>query len=318
MPLIKPGRLRSIFKLVAWIIILQLILINISAALYAYKFTHFYDSNEYKVSSQNFLSKTWRIFAGPKFYKSFQQAKLRYPIEDINLQINGLKLHGWYSFVNDSKGCIILLHGIGANKIHVADEGEAFRKMGYNILMIDFRGHGLSEGNTSTFGDDETAEVKAAYDFALAKGNRKIILFGTSLGAVVAIKSVADKMVQPHAIIAEMPFGSLQQHLKSRARVVGFPSQPFAFFVTLWISIERGYNGFSHQTTNYAKKINCPVLLQWGRMDNYVSEKETYSVYDNIPSQKKLVIYNAGHQSLLNADSIKWNTEVTSFLQAIQ
>jgi uncharacterized protein len=115
-----------------------------------------------------------------------------------------------------------------------------------------------------------------------------------------------------------MPFGSLQQHLKARAKLVGFPSQPFAFFVTLWIGVERGYNGFKHQTGRYAKKLACPVLVQWGRHDDYVSEEEINSVYNSIPSQKKLVTYNAGHYSLLKADSVQWNNEVNAFLKTIR
>jgi len=316
MPLVRSKKFRSILKVIAWVIVVQFILLNISAALYAYKFTHFYNSGEYQTSSQNVLSKTWRLFAGPKFYKATKEKEPDFPFETIQLETKkGLAIHAWYSTVDSSKACVILLHGVSVNKSYVVSEAEAFRQLGYNVLLIDFRGHGLSDGNTTTFGDDETLEVKAAFHFATSKGNQKIILYGTSLGAVVAIKAAADKIIKPHAIVAEMPFGSLQDHLEARARIVGFPSQPFAFFVTLWMGIERGYNGFGHNTSAYAKDIDCPVLLQWGDKDQYVSKEETYSVFDNLSSQKKLVTYAAGHESLLKADATKWYNEVAAFLQ---
>jgi len=319
MPRMSSKRFRSILKIIAWVIVVQFVLMNISAALYAYKFTHFYTSTEYHTSSQNILSKTWRLFSGPKFYKASKLKEPDFPFDAVQLKTdNGLTIHGWYSIKDSSKACVILLHGVSVNKSYVVSEAEAFRQLGYNVLLVDFRGHGLSDGNTTTFGDNETLEVKAAFNFATSKGNQKIILFGTSLGAVVAMKAAADKIIKPHAIIAEMPFGSLQDHLKARARVVGFPSQPFAFFVTLWMGIERGYNGFSHKTFTYAAKIECPVLLQWGDKDMFVSKEETSSVFDNLPTQKKLVTYAAGHESLLKADETKWYNEVAAFLQAVR
>ena len=133
--------------------------------------------------------------------------------------------------------------------------------------------------------------MEKAFQYARLKGNRKIILYGSSLGSVVIMKAVAENKIAPAAIIADMPFGSLQHHLKARASEMGFPSEPFAFLVTLWIGIENGYNGFNHQAYNYAKKINCPVLLQCGDRDMYVSENEIKSIYKNLEvAQKKLII----------------------------
>lgn len=316
---IKSNKKKSLLKWIAWVIVVQLVLINISAALYAYKFTHFYNKPESIISSQNIFSKTWKLFSGPKFYKIVKETEPSFPFENIQLKtVGGLAIHGWYSEQDSSKGCVILFHGITVNKSYLLKEAMVFHELGYNVLMIDFRGHGKSDGSTTSFGVDETEEVHEAFEFAKKQGNQEIILYGMSLGAVVIMKAVADKIVQPAAIIGEMPFGSLQDHLKSRAKVVGFPAQPFGFLVTLWMGVENGYNGFNHKTTGYAKKLNCPVLLQWGENDIYVAKNEIESVYKNIPAQKKLVIYpGAEHSSLVNADEIKWISEVKSFLQGL-
>ena len=68
--------------------------------------------------------------------------------------------------------------------------------------------------------------------------------------------------------------------------------------------------------TNYVKKITCPVLLQCGKNDPRVSQEEIDEIFTNIPSQKKLVIYeNSGHESLCKKETAKWVTEVSAFLQ---
>jgi esterase/lipase len=116
-----------------------------------------------------------------------------------------------------------------------------------------------------------------------------------------------------------MPFASLQSHIRARARLLGFRGfgeKPFGFFVTFWIGIERGFNGFKDQTVTYVAKINCPVLMQWGAMDNTVLKYETDMIYGSIASpNKKLVIFDhAGHESLIRNDSAKWRSEVGKFL----
>jgi alpha-beta hydrolase superfamily lysophospholipase len=185
--------------------------------------------------------------------------------------------------------------------------------------LIDFRGHGKSEGEKSSFGYKETDEAEKAFHFAQSKGNKNIILYGSSLGSVVIMEATAEKKIAPAAIIADMPFGSLQDHLKARARVLGFPAQPFAFLVTLWIGIENGYNGFALQTGEYSKKINCPVLLQYGDEDMYVTQKEISSIYQNLngPGKKLAVYTGANHESLLNFDPIRWQKNVGSFLGSL-
>ena len=162
-------------------------------------------------------------------------------------------------------------------------------------------------------------EVEKAFEFAQSKGNKNILLYGSSLGSVVAIKAAAEGAVNPKAIIADMPFGSLQDHLEARARTLGFPSQPFAFLVTLWIGIENGYNGFSNDTYDYVKKINCPVLMQWGDKDIYVTEREIKGIFQNLQTrQKQLVVYpGVNHESYLRIDPVSWQKNVTSFIDSL-
>ena len=317
MQLIYRQRLRKYFIWIAWILLIQLTLVNISAAIYAYKFTHFYTSPPPYNSSKNIFVKTWKLFSGPDIYKLPPDTITPPGYEKTKFTTsNGLAIEGWYGKADTAKGCIIFFHGITNNKASLLKEADEFKQSGYNVLLIDFRAHGNSAGKKSSFGYKETDEARKAFEFAQSKGNSHITLYGTSLGSVVLMKVIAEKKINPSAIIVDMPFGSLQDHLKARARVLGFPSQPFAFLVTLWIGIENGYNGFNHQTYDYAEKINCPVLLQWGDRDMYVTGEEIKEIYNSLPAtKKKLVIYHgANHESFLQYDPIGWQKNVFGFL----
>lgn len=321
----KPKKtIANIFRWVGWVLLAQFILINISAALYAYKFTHFYSDLpvDGDASSKNIFTKTWKLFSGPKFSRSAIHEQPVFPHETVQLKTaKGLSIEAWYSSVDSaSKGTVILFHSITNSKAQLLENAYEFRYWGYNVMLVDFRGHGNSEGNITTIGVRETEEVKLSYDYVMKKGEKNIFLFGTSLGAVVIAKAVGDYQLTPKGIIIEMPFLSLQTYLKARTRTLGFPQQPFAFLTTAWIGVERGFNGFKHNATRYAKKITCPVLMQTGAKDEFVLQSESEKIFKAIASaDKKLVVYEKGqHESFLRHDAAKWRIEVEGFLQKLQ
>ncbi|MCW3119704.1 MAG: hypothetical protein JWM28_3786 [Chitinophagaceae bacterium] len=315
-------KLRSAGKWILWVLLFQLVLINISASIHAWKFTHFYTGPEpgtAKSSSKNIFAKTWKLFSGIQFPRSVIISVPQFPIDTVQLKTKkGLVIDCWLGKPDSTvKGTVILFHGLSANKSYFLSYAAEFRYLGYNVMMVDLRGHGNSGGNITTLGFRESEEVKLAYDYITKTGEKNIFLWGFSLGAVIITKAINDYDIKPSGVILESPFASLQSHLEARSRVFGFPEEPFGFLVTAWVGIERGYYGFDHQVTQYVKKMNCPVLLQWGNQDQYVLPAETEAIFKNIASvNKKLVVYEkAGHQLLLGYDPEKWRQEVTALLQ---
>jgi len=315
----KKNKLRSVLKWILWVFVAQIVLINISGVFYGYKLTHFYESSRTPSTySKNIFTKTWKLFTGPVFRKTAETGIPDFPYEVVQLKTKkNNELQAWYIPVDSSKGTVILFHGLGSNKTSMLDEAYEFRHLGYNAMLVDLRAHGNSSGNTTTIGVRESEEVKLAYDHVLRKGEKNIILYGLSLGAVVIAKSIYDYGITPSKIILDAPFASLRDHLRARARVLGFPSEPFATIVTFWAGAEHGFNGFRHTTCRYAEKITCPVLLQYGVLDKLVLPTETNSIFEHIASpDKKLVIYEmAGHQSFLRNDPLQWRKEIEEFLR---
>lgn len=313
-------QLASILRWTGWVLLVQFLLINISAAFYASKLTRYYTDlpKDYSNSSGNIFSKSWKLFTGPRYPRPLIGEVPVFPYDTVSLFAdNYTRINAWYGKTDSaSKGTVILFHGITVTKSSVIDEANEFRFQGYNVFMVDFRGHGESAGNTTTIGYREAEEVKLAFDFISKKGEKKIILYGSSMGAVAITRAVSVYELKPAGVILEMPFLSLQSYLKAKAGQIGFPKQPFAFFTTFWIGLEKGFGGFRHQTTRYVKDLKCPVLLQWGTMDNFVSERDINKIYAAIASaDKKLVIYEgAQHESFARFNTAKWRTETEVFL----
>ncbi|MBK5269608.1 MAG: alpha/beta fold hydrolase, partial [Bacteroidia bacterium] len=278
----------SAIRWILWVLLVQLILINISASLYAYKFTHFYTDPALRIyhPARNVFAKTWKLFTGPKQPRSVITEIPVFPFDTVVLKTaSGSPIDVWYSETDSvAKGTIIFFHGITVSKSMMVHPANELRYLGYNVMLVDFRGHGNSGGNKTTIGIKESEEVKLAYDYAVNKGDKNIFLFGSSLGAVVVAKAIADYHLRVSGIILDMPFLSLQTYMEGKARRVGFPQQPFAFLTTLWTGLENGFNGFHHQTTRYVKQITCPVLMEWGALDDFVLKEETAEIYKAIAS----------------------------------
>jgi alpha-beta hydrolase superfamily lysophospholipase len=314
----------SFIRLVLWVVVIQFILLNISAFLHAGKLTSFYNAASLKDQDEptNIFNKTWRLFNGKKYTKSTDNYKPVYNYETVILKTkNGLNIEAWYAKTDSAaKGTVVLFHSLGNSKSKVLPEANEFRYMGFNVMLVDFRGHGNSDGNTTTIGYKESEEVKLAYDWLIKNGEREIILWGTSMGAVAIIKAIADDSLKVAGAILEMPFGSLHQHMEARARTLGFPKQPFAVLVTFWSGVRRGFNGFKLNTYKNAEKLNCPVLFQWGNNDHLVSKAEAENIYRHIGSkQKKFVVYENGvHSSLSQQNTTQWRSEVENFFASLK
>ncbi len=94
---------------------------------------------------------------------------------------DGTKLRGPIENSRSSDRTVILLHGLYQNRsMHPVD---MYRDMGYNVLLIDQRGHGESGGSHTTWGLRETDDLDAWTEWLRGKdGGVKIGMHGISLG----------------------------------------------------------------------------------------------------------------------------------------
>ncbi len=310
---------RAVKQLLKFLLVL-FILLNIITAFHAYKFTHFYDADK-ATSNSNIKKSGWDItkdiLFGINAYKKKNTIAADSAFQTVYLKSSTCpKLEAWYIPADNAKGTVCMFHGHGSTKSAIFDESVSFRKAGYNTLLVDFRAHGNSDGNTCTIGYDESEDVKLAYDLIKNKGEKNIVLWGISMGAAAVSKSISDYDLKPTKVILEMPFGSILKAAEGRIKMMKLPGEPLAALVTFWGGAEHGFWAFNMKPTEFVKKIQCPVLLQWGKNDPRVTEQETNDVYNNISSTKKLVVYeNSGHESLCDKEHEKWENEITAFLK---
>ena len=307
-------------KTLIWVVVVLFLLLNLISATNAYKFTHFYDQGQVVVHAGVKLG-TWDAAKDLIFGKDYVKKRNRDRPDSFSTVIlttsDHLKLEGWYRTTPDAVGTVALFHGYGENKTDVLPEAMAFLNMGYNVFLIDFRGHGNSEGNTTTIGYLEAEDVKASYDFIKGKGEKNIVLWGISMGAASIAHAIDEFDLRPSKVILEMPFATMEDAVEGQVRLMHLPVEPLATLLTFWGGVEQGYWAFNIRPLDYVKKIHCPVLMQSGLKDIRVTALERKEVFDNLNPPKQLVIYkNSGHESLCKKEHLKWLASVSAFLNS--
>lgn len=143
--------------------------------------------------------------------------------EDVSFPAtDGTPLRGWWipasrSALTDGRHpgppwgarTVILCHGFGADKAADLRLARDLVPNGYNVLAFDFRAHGESGGQFTTFGDLERRDVLGAVRWARANHpaqTRKIFGLGESMGAAALISAAADAGAEGQAIDAVAVF----------------------------------------------------------------------------------------------------------------
>lgn len=307
---------------ILWYFLSIILFWNLLIAVRAWRFTHFEkapEANGLIVAKASFLSQIADRFTGRTYYKTSNTDIPVKPYTVVNLHTNsGLKIECWQMPVAQSKGTVVLFHGLQGSKQNMLPEAYQLMEMGYSTLLVDFRAHGGSDGYRCTLGANETEEVKITAEYLQQQGERNIILYGASMGAATVIHALSRyEDLKPSKIILDMPFASYEKLIEKWFQKSKYPSQPGAKLFTFWAGLLNGQSFFNMKPSAFAEDIKCPVLLQWGRHDNLVPEKDTRKIFDHLgASAKQLVIYEqCGHESYCVKEKDKWVSTVGSFLQ---
>jgi uncharacterized protein len=298
------------------------VLINVLVAAQAYHFTEFYDNWPGVATPGKQPPTLTDALFGKKQYKRNWADSLARPFRSFKIITeDGVALDTWYrtgqprATDSSARGTVLLFHGFSSNKAFLLPVEAVFHRMGYNTLLIDFRAHGRSGGNTSTIGFTERRDVRAAYNHIHSRGEINIVLWGASMGASAVLNAVPAYSLRPHQLILEAPFGSMQEAVEGYLRVVKKPTW-LAGPLVFWGSVLRGQWLFGFSPASYARRIDTPTLLQWGTADPRVTRREMDRIHENLTTKlKRLVVYpGVEHNTIIGKQPARWEAAIVSFL----
>jgi pimeloyl-ACP methyl ester carboxylesterase len=135
----------------------------------------------------------------------------------------GLALSAWWVVQEDSPRAAVLVHGWGGDKssLHVLETALVYERAGFNVLMLDLRGHGGSEGRRITVGYREVCDVRGALSWLEERGfdPERVVLHGWSMGGAAVIQAAPETGVA--AVVEEATYADLPPLLMQKLPEVG-------------------------------------------------------------------------------------------------
>ncbi len=320
--LLRPlGFLRRRWKLVAGVVALGFVLVNVLAARHAKAFLTYAPAAEAVVPPEQLSTsqKLGLLFTGvsvPRPVNASDPRSLGMPFETHRIELGTEWLELWHVPCEKPRGVAILFPGYSASKSSLLTEAIAFRDMGFDVLLVDFRGVGGSSGSETTLGVREAEDVRASVQFAEKRWpNRRVVLFGRSMGAAAVLRAVAHLDVKPVAIVIECPFDRMLNAVRNRFAALSVPSFPGAQLLVLWGGQRLGFDGFAHNPTEYAAHVNYPTLVLAGSIDTRATTHQVREVFDRLNGPKRIHIFEGvGHESFRAREAEAWDREVREFL----
>ena len=187
---------------------------------------------------------------------------------------DGLTLSGRYYHVADGAPLDIAFHGYRSAGLTDFCGGAALsQELGHNLLLIDQRAHGKSQGRTITFGIKERYDVLSWVDFALERFGKdtKILLYGISMGASTVL--MASQLPLPEnvkGIVADCPYSSPMRIILTVARKMRIPAAAAAVFSWAGAKVYGGFDLREADSVRAVKQARVPILLIHGESDGFV------------------------------------------------
>lgn len=238
---------------------------------------------------------------------------------DVQIERDGLKLYGeYYDFGSDK--CAMILSGRTESLIYGYYFAEPYEKCGYNVLVVDPRGHGLSDGTFNTAGFEESLDAIAWVEHIQEKfGVKKVVFHGICIGAAGGMYAITNEKCPPcvAAIVTEGMFPNFGESMKNH--LIEW-KQPLSVYplINKWMIHYTGYS-MDVGPLDCIDKLKKPLLMLHSKEDIYSTPEYAQKLFDKAGAEnKKLVWYEHGRHSFVRINNTEtYDMAIAEFLKTI-
>ncbi len=237
---------------------------------------------------------------------------------------DGVELAGWFLPVDGSDAAVVLVHG--RNSSRTREFGGRFPELaatlqanGYQVVMLDLRGHGASGDARFTFGRNERLDVGAAITYLVAHGvpAGQVGVLGVSMGAASAVGAAA---VDPRvgALWTDAGYAEIASIIEAEwPSASGLP----ALFWHAARLAHRVRFGFDLAGSRPADELPLvaprPIQLVHGTGDGLVPYDHALQLRAAEPSAALWTLEGVGHADAYEAQPDEYARRVVEFFDAV-
>ncbi len=253
--------------------------------------------------------------------KSFHTAEK----EDVYITSrDGLRLHGYLMPRENARGTIIMVHGWRSRVAY--DFSVIWKKyydLGYNLLGIEQRAIGESEGKYICFGVKERYDLIDWVHFVNKRfgEDQPVVFSGISMGSSTVMFAVGNDKLPANVVgaIADCGFTSAWDEFCYLLRTsYHLPRFPFLYIAEIFAKLFCGISFRECNSTETLKNARIPMLFIHGEADNFVPPEHTRRSHAACASRCELLtVPGAEHGMSYLVDREKADTKLTEFLNSL-
>ncbi len=236
---------------------------------------------------------------------------------ELKTQSDGLNLAAQYFDFGGDRAVIIIPGRMECCRYSYY-YAEPYRTAGLNVLCIDTRAHGFSEGHISSLGYKEYRDILAWAKLLHDElGIREIILHGLCIGASTALFTLTNDRCPDYitAMVADGMYVNFKETLRNHMLEQKRPMYPFFAIILCYIRLVSGANVVTDGPLKRIPMLKKPILFIHSRMDIYSTPDKAEELYAACGSNRKYFEWfdKGGHSRVRYNSPEKYDNAVRSF-----
>ena len=209
-------------------------------------------------------------------------------IHEHMVDVPGARLSVLQLKLPNPKGVVFYLHGNGGNLASWFTNADFYRQANFDLVMLDYRGYGKSSGRIESLAQLR-GDVRTVWNrFATAYRDKRIVVFGRSLGTGLAADLSSQLKVegrQADLTVLVSPYASLRQ----------LTAEFYPFVPSLLLR-------YPLDNTEHLPKVGGPIYLLHGERDELIKVTHARQLHALVPAARLLVVPEAGHNDIHEFD----------------
>ncbi|MGX7348830.1 alpha/beta hydrolase [Dolosicoccus paucivorans] len=241
--------------------------------------------------------------------------------EEIQIESNdGLTLTGHiFTQPKPTNDWVIIVHGYQSTEEEALLVAPHFYSKEYNILSIQQRAHGKSEGEYITMGAKESEDLLNWTQWLIEKEPESdIVWHGTSMGAATVMMAAPQAPEQVYAIIEDCGYTTAWDIFSSELKLrFNLPSFPVLNMANIVAKARADVNFRQASSIEAVRQSSVPMLFIHGTADDFVPEWMVYDLYDakEVGLKELYTVPQAGHTEAKFKDGSNYYEKIDQFIE---
>lgn len=220
-----------------------------------------------------------------------------------------------------SEVTVILLHGYGSTGLDMGTFAKYYNEeWSFNVLMLDCRGYGDSQGLYTGFGWHDRRDIIKWINYLMERNGdkSKIILHGVSMGAAAVLMTSGEELPENvKFIIGDCGYSSVKDILAYQLnKKYKLPAFPILNITSLVCKMKAGYFIGEASAVKQVKKSKTPILFIHGTEDKFVPVYMTKELYEAAECPKELLLVEgAVHAEAYYTDKENYKNKIRSYIE---